>query len=397
MQSEAGRLLIVDDNEMNRDMLARRLAKKGHEVLVAEDGTRALEMIDGEPLDVVLLDIMMPGIDGFEVLEKIRAEHDATELPVIMATAKDDSSDVVAALKLGANDYVTKPFDFPVVLARVTTQLLLKRSRDQLASAHSRMKKDLDAAAKIQQHFLPEERPELKGVEVAWRYLPCDELAGDTLNVFSLDESHVGLMMVDVVGHGVPAALLSVTLSRVMSAEPGLSSALWVADETTSELRIASPTEVAHELVKRFPYDNETGQYFTMVYAVLDLAGMNLTYVAAGHPGPLILRPGHSTQVLETTAPPVGLLPPMIPVKINEGSASLQHGDRVVIVTDGIPEAANDQDEELGTERMTTLFEKFLDHDLNEGLDQMLAEFAEWCGPAGADDDASVLAIEIKS
>lgn len=124
--SEAS-VLVVDDNEDNRDMLSRRLKKQGYAVSVAEDGQRALNMIAAEKFDLILLDIMMPGISGLEVLKKLRETFTVADLPIIMATAKDQSEDVVAALKMGANDYVTKPLDFPVVLARVQTQLALKR------------------------------------------------------------------------------------------------------------------------------------------------------------------------------------------------------------------------------------------------------------------------------
>lgn len=127
-------ILVVDDNEMNRDLLSRRLAKKGFAVDVAEDGFKALDWIDKNPCDLVLLDIMMPGMSGIEVLEKIRETQDGTELPIIMATAKDSREDIVGALKLGANDYVTKPIDFPVVLARVNAQLGLKRANDRVRS-----------------------------------------------------------------------------------------------------------------------------------------------------------------------------------------------------------------------------------------------------------------------
>ena len=137
MESEPGYLLVVDDNEMNRDLLSRRLSKKGHRVAVAEDGRAALEMIEAESFDLVLLDIMMPGIDGMEVLERIRNDRAPEELPVIMATAKTESEDIVAALERGANDYVTKPFDFPVVLARVQTQLAVKKAREALTRAQS--------------------------------------------------------------------------------------------------------------------------------------------------------------------------------------------------------------------------------------------------------------------
>jgi len=123
MTTHTGKLLVVDDNEMNRDMLSRRLSRRGHTVVMAENGQKALELIEQQSFDVILLDIMMPGISGIEVLEIIRRSYSASDLPVIMATAKADSEDVVAALKLGANDYVIKPLDFPIVLARVQAQL----------------------------------------------------------------------------------------------------------------------------------------------------------------------------------------------------------------------------------------------------------------------------------
>jgi class 3 adenylate cyclase/CheY-like chemotaxis protein len=129
-----GRILVVDDNEMNRDMLSRRLAGKGYSVTVAEDGHAALRLIDEQPFDAVLLDVMMPGLSGFEVLTRLRATFSRSDLPVIMATARDQSEDVVEALRLGANDYVTKPLDFAVVLARLESQLALKRQKEKIES-----------------------------------------------------------------------------------------------------------------------------------------------------------------------------------------------------------------------------------------------------------------------
>ncbi|MCM2256707.1 MAG: response regulator [Vicinamibacteria bacterium] len=127
MQTSDYTLLVVDDNEENRDLLSRRLQRKGFKTLVAEDGSRALEVIDSQAVDLVLLDIMMPGLNGFDVLRILRGQPQTTELPVIMVTAKTQSEDVVEALELGANDYVTKPIDFPIVLARIMTQLRSRR------------------------------------------------------------------------------------------------------------------------------------------------------------------------------------------------------------------------------------------------------------------------------
>ncbi len=131
-----GRLLIVDDNEMNCDMLSRRLIRKGYEVAVAHDGYRALDLLREQRFDLIILDIMMPGMSGLQVLERVRETHSLTDLPVLMATAKVDSEYVVQALSIGANDYVTKPIDFPVVLARIETQLNVRQQlRGQVEAA----------------------------------------------------------------------------------------------------------------------------------------------------------------------------------------------------------------------------------------------------------------------
>ena len=137
MNAEQYTLLVVDDNEMNRDMLSRRLERKGYRVQTAIDGLHALESVGKGGIDLVLLDIMMPGMTGIEVLQALREQHSSTELPIIMVSAKDESEDVVEALELGANDYVTKPIDFPIVLARVHTQLRMRdtsKARDRAAA-----------------------------------------------------------------------------------------------------------------------------------------------------------------------------------------------------------------------------------------------------------------------
>ncbi|MHB8626524.1 MAG: hybrid sensor histidine kinase/response regulator [Aggregatilineales bacterium] len=127
MPGEQARLIVVDDNEMNRDLLGRRLQREGYAVAIAEDGYKALALIKNGRFDLVLLDVMMPGISGIELLSLIRQIHSLADLPVIITTAKDQSDDVVEALQLGANDYVTKPIDLPVLLARIQTHLKLKR------------------------------------------------------------------------------------------------------------------------------------------------------------------------------------------------------------------------------------------------------------------------------
>src|SRR5712671_4947387 len=138
MNSQASRLLIVDDNELNRDMLARRLARKGYEILLADSARQLRQRIKEDAIDLVLLDIEMPEISGLEALKTLRESYSPIELPIIMVTAKNQSDDVVRALNLGANDYVTKPIDFAVALARIGTQLSHKRAQEGLRESEER-------------------------------------------------------------------------------------------------------------------------------------------------------------------------------------------------------------------------------------------------------------------
>jgi len=393
----AGSILVVDDNEMNRDMLSRRLARKGYQVEVAEDGAMALEMIESGGYDLVLLDIMMPGIDGYQVLEKVREQRTPSDLPIVMATAKNESEDVIRALRMGANDYVTKPFDFPVVLARVRTQVALKRSADALTRANARMKKDLEAAARIQQTLLPAETPDIAGGRCAWRYLPCDELAGDTLNVIPLGTDSTGLFVLDVSGHGVPAALLSVALSRSISAQKGTSSVLWTTDPGSDDPRIATPLEVAGELVRRFPYDKETHQYFTMAYGTFDASRRTFAFVSAGHtPIVHLRRKDGGISFHRATGPPIALIPPtLVQPGFTQGRIVPEPGDRIYILSDGIPEASSADDEELGMERVGAILRGTLNQSLDGSLDLLLDHVREWTGEAGPSDDVSILGLEV--
>lgn len=151
------RILVVDDNAMNRDLLSRRLEKRDFHVDTAEDGAAALAWLDSNPCDLVLLDIMMPGISGLEVLDRIRETRDGTELPIIMATAKGEQSDIVGALRAGANDYVTKPLEFPVVLARVNAQLDLKAANDRVRALVDKVEKRNTFIRKVFGRYLTDE------------------------------------------------------------------------------------------------------------------------------------------------------------------------------------------------------------------------------------------------
>ena len=399
----SGSILIVDDNEMNRDMLSRRLGREGLGVVVAKDGARALELIEAGGFDLILLDVMMPGLSGMEVLRAIREVHPATDLPVIMATAREESADVIEAFGLGANDYVTKPLDFPVVLARVRTQLALKHAIDQirhlergleernraLEVANARMRRDLKAAAKIQEALLPRSMPDLPGMEFAWTFRPCDELAGDSLGVVQLDANRVGLYVLDVSGHGVASALLAVSVTRVLTPAEDPASILFDIDEGGGRPRAVPPALVADRLNRLFPSDPTTEQYFTVIYGILDVASGEFRFVSAGHPGPILVTESGAPLLIRASGLPIGLGD----LEYEEHRVLIGDGDRLYLYSDGVPEAMGVDSELFGGDRLLAAIDRVRAGPLAGVVIELRAEVERWGCESGLLDDLSILAI----
>ena len=401
MTAEQGSLLIVDDNADHRAELRHFLTSNGLTITEAEGGAAALALVDGRAFDLILLDVSMEGMSGMEVLTALRSRHSAVDLPVIMATANDLSDDVVGALEGGANDYLTKPFDLPVVLARVRTQLSLKRAVDRilhleqslaqrnaaLEDANRQMKRDLRAAAYVQEALLPRKLPLFGSATFAWKFRPCAELAGDLLNVFALDDRRVCLYVLDVVGHGVKAALLAVMVSRVLAQllSPGGQARPQDPD------RLPSPAEVVAHLNREFPWDDQTQQFFTLVYGILDLETGDLCYVSAGHPGPLHLARDAAPQIHDTPGDPVGLGT----ADYLECHLHLRQGERLYLFSDGVVDALTPDSTRFGPERLCRILDESRRLPLLDGLDRLTSALTSWCSPDLPHDDISILGVEM--
>lgn len=412
MVEPAASLLVVDDSEANRDMLSRRLARRGYSVAVAAGGREALELISSNRYDLILLDLVMPDIGGLQVLRTLRETWSTADLPVIIATAKHESDDIVDGLKAGANDYVTKPLDLPVVLARIQTQLSLKRAVDQirqleqrleqrnrdleganrdLSAANDRMQRDLRAAARIQEAMLPSSLPKSANASFAWLFRPCAEIAGDSLNIFQLDDEHVGMYVLDVVGHGVASALLSVAVARVLSPTPN---SFLLRPREGGGYRLLPPAEVATQLNRRFPWERTTEQFFTLIYGVLNLSTRQWRFVTAGHPAPIHQRRTEAPRVLAGPgALPIGLTEE----PYEEQALVLEPGDRLYVYSDGISEAMNEKGEPFRIERLLESLMKSRDATLTESISALWHAVEEWCGGTALHDDVSLVALEITS
>ena len=267
----------------------------------------------------------------------------------------------------------------------------LKRTEEELERANQRMREDLATAAKIQRSLLPKTAPRDSRVRFAWSFESCDELGGDIFDVLELDETHLGLYLLDVSGHGVTASLLSVALSRVLSPVPGEDSLIKARAEGLN-YDIPRPAEVAKTLNKLFPMDLELGQYFTLLYGVLDLESSEFRYVCAGHPGPVYRAADGGSSILETPGFPIGFFRE---VEWEESVVRMKPGDCLYLYSDGVTEAASPDDEEFGKEQLVRTLDQSRGRPIQESLSALVQDVKQWHGGASQKDDISVLAFEV--
>ena len=389
----SARILVVDDNEMNRDMLARRLERAGFSVATADGGNAALERILCGNFNLVLLDIMMPDIDGLTVLKRIREMYSKMELPVIMATAKDEGSDLAEALSLGANDYVTKPLDFKIVRARVDNVWGYALAARELQHANERMNRDLEAAASVQASLLPDNTVDMEGADFVWRFRPCNELAGDGLNVFRWDDEHVAMYVLEVSGHGVASALLSVSVTHHLSQLIGQHRLPDAEPREYTGGNIVSPAWLARNLNSLFPMDAVGRHYFTFLYGILNVKTRTFCFVSAGSPGPVVVHTDGSVDVHDVPAVPIGMFPDS---EYIDTTIELLPGDRLYMHTDGLYEERNiETREEFGRKRMQQALGTAAAAPLAASLDGLLDEIMRWRGSDALSDDIAVLGCAV--
>ena len=325
-------ILIVDDDLDILELLKMNLEPEGYNVRTASDGESALQSACMDPPDLILLDVMMPHKNGFEVIEELKNIEDTRNVPVILVTARGQTEDKVLGLDTGADDYITKPFDLREVTARVEAVLgrtrpikyinpLMRAMGDKFSEEGlQQLAGHLEAAAAIQNKLLPEQAPTLEGFDIATLLQSSTSVSGDFYDFIPLNETQIGLVLGDVKGNGIPAALLMVMIRTALR--------LLCDEEDTP----ASVLKRINDLVVR---DTEADLFATMVYGILDIASSTFTYSNGGHCYPFHWKNTNEMGVLKTGGMLIGAFEE---ATFSSDVCSLAPGDILVFYTDGITE-----------------------------------------------------------
>jgi len=371
-------ILIVDDTPTNIGVISGAL-KDSYHTKIATNGEKALALANAEEKpDLILLDIMMPGMDGYEVCTRLKGDPATAEIPIIFLTGQTGAEDETRGFEVGAVDYVHKPFSPAVVKARVRSHILLREARAQLATQLQALNEELEMARQIQLSILPHSVPQLPGLDIAARYSPMTSVAGDFYDFIRIDDQHIGILIADVSGHGLPSALIA---SMIQVALAGQAS------------HASEPAKVLvglnNALAGKF-----TTNFVTAAYVYLDLEKKLLRYAGAGHPPVLRFRDseGKTARLLEN-----GIVLGMIDnAAYTALEIPLQPGDRHVLYTDGIPEAANATEEQYGIDRIMQYMEAHHAVPANQFADNFVAEIASWSNQStlGQKDDITLLVFD---
>ena len=403
---EKNTVLVVDDTPTNIQVLMETL-KDDYRIIAAVNGQRALQMATSDPApDIILLDIMMPEMDGYEVCKRLKAEAGTRDIPVIFITARSEVEDETRGLELGAVDYITKPISPPVVQARVKSHLELKQAREflkdqnlilehrvkerteeilklqqvefDLRAAKEKVENELNIAAQIQKNILPTEfpaYPDRSEFELHALMQPARYVGGDFYDFFFVDDNTLALVMADVSDKGIPAALfmmVSRTLINSLAADH------------------RSPSVVLEKANNIMCQNNESGMFVTVFLAFYDVSSGKLTATNAGHSAALIIDPdGASREWAHTHGAALGFME-NLPYK--EETTWLDAGQTLFLYTDGITEATSPNDELFSLDRLTGILQNNGDLELGNlctDIEAALSDFQQ----GRQFDDITMLAL----
>ena len=379
-------ILIVDDAETNIDILVEILGDE-YDLAVAMDGESALEVVKENSPDLILLDIMMPGMDGYEVCRRLKADEATRDIPVIFITAMGETSDETRGLELGAVDYITKPISPPIVQARIKTHLALKRNMTDLQNAYKiiesqkeRMQEELNVGRDIQMSMVPQifpPFPDRDEFSIHAVLHPAREVGGDFYDFYFIDENRLCFCVGDVSGKGVPAALfMAVTKTLIKS--------MASVDPSTASI----VTHVNEELTK----NNKTFMFVTLFLGILDIQTGELVYTNGGHNPPYVMRKNGSMERIDNIHGPI--VGPIGGTTYKEDRIVLSKDDLLFIYTDGVTEAKNVEKKQFSEKRLADLLSSEILESSEAVVEKIRSEVKAFEEDMDQADDITILAIQ---
>ena len=372
-------ILIVDDTPTNLSLLTQMLAAQGYSVRAAANGQRALESARALPPDLIMLDIRMPGLDGFEVCQELKSHDQTREIPVIFISALDDIQDKVHGFKAGGVDYITKPFQLEEVLARTETHLAMRNLQRRLEEANRKMTAELVLAGQLQANFMPSRLPNPAGWQIAALLKSARETSGDFFDVFSLSDGNIVVLIADVVDKGVGAALFMVYS--------------WSLIRTYADERPESPGWVFNQVNRRIVADTGSDQFVTIFMGVINPRTGKMVYSNAGHSPPILLAPAADGQVnrLVRTGIPLGIYEEQY---WEQCETIIQPGDLLVLYTDGITDSINAVDELFGDTRLLGVVNSSKTFHASQVQERIFSAVQNFAGQTQQFDDMALVVIK---
>jgi sigma-B regulation protein RsbU (phosphoserine phosphatase) len=394
-------ILVVEDDRTTQALLQTWLQEWNHRVTTAQNGKEALELINKVDFDLILSNWTLSELDGLGLCRLIRESPDPKYHYIILYTLKTGELDFVAGMDAGADDFISIPLDAGRLRVRIRAaeRILTLRGKlaeqnaslnslnEKLGAAYRTIQSDLQAASALQASLLPTISNVHPSFCLDWLVLPSSFLAGDNLNYFMMQERYLIFYHLDVAGHGIPSALLSVTLNQLLSPQPG--SPMVRFDPKLELKRIVPPVDVVSELNRRFQPQGDG--YFTMIYGVLDTKTREIRFCQAGHPSPLRISKDETVTTVGDGGFPVGLWPDMT---YEETTTRLAPGDRLVLYSDGVMECVNPEGVNYTVEQLQQLLTRKINDPVKEVLQAVQADLEGWSHGRGFPDDISLLIIE---
>ena len=386
MPADEARILVVDDNDDNRYTLTLYLDLEGYRnVEVAHDGEQAIAALKNSAFDLVLLDVMMPKLDGYQVLQWLKAEGRLHNIPVIMISALNELASVVRCIELGAIDYLSKPFDPVLLRARIGASLEKKRLRDEVNMHLARLEAELDAARHLQMAMVPTVFPcptRDRPVEIFGAMEPAREVGGDLYDFFWRDDGTLGFLVGDVSGKGMPAALF---MARTKSLIRFAAELMHGQDGGP-----ASPADIIARVNQELCHDNSNLMFVTAFFAILAPQTGKIEFCSAGHNAPYCIGREGVTAIDGAKGIILGVQPD---AGYTNGTLTLAPGEGIYVFTDGVTEAANLQGDMFSEARLEAVLRDNAESSSTEIVNAVTQAVNGFAGNALQSDDITMLTV----